>query len=69
MRKSSELISMLLDARRRTLELVEDLTDEQMKVPLIGIINPPAWEMGHVAWFQENWARSEERRVGKECRL
>ncbi len=47
---------MLTDARRRTLDLVSDLTDEQMKVPLLDIINPPAWEMGHVAWFQERWA-------------
>ena len=47
---------MLADSRRRTLELVSDLTDEQMKVPLLSIINPPVWEMGHVAWFQEKWA-------------
>ncbi len=55
MMKSSELVAMLLDARRRTIELVGDLTDEQMKVPLLGIINPPVWEMGHVAFFQEFW--------------
>src|SRR5262249_57476879 len=55
MMNSSDVIAMLLDARRRTLELVEDLTDEQMKVPLLGIINPPIWEMGHVAFFQEFW--------------
>ncbi len=47
---------MLTDARRRTLELQADLTDEQMKVPLLGIINPPIWEVGHVGWFQEKWA-------------
>lgn len=47
---------MLTDARRRTLQLVADLTDEQMRVPLLSIINPMIWEMGHVAWFQEKWA-------------
>ncbi|HYM12554.1 MAG TPA: DinB family protein, partial [Bryobacterales bacterium] len=54
--RSSELIAMLTDSRRRTLDLVADLTDEQMKVPLLDIINPLIWEMGHVAWFQETWA-------------
>lgn len=47
---------MLLDARRRTLELVSDLSEEQLTVPEIDIINPPIWEMGHVAWFWERWA-------------
>src|SRR5947207_1028085 len=47
---------MLLDARQRTLDLVSDLSDEQLAVPELDIINPPIWEMGHVAWFQERWA-------------
>jgi ergothioneine biosynthesis protein EgtB len=51
-----DLVSMLTDARRRTLELVSDLTAEQMDVPRMDIINPPVWELGHVAWFQERWA-------------
>ena len=32
-----------------------DLTDEQLRTPLLPIINPPIWEIGHVAWFQEKW--------------
>ena len=47
---------MLLDSRQRTLDLVSDLSDEQLAVSEIDIINPPIWEMGHVAWFQERWA-------------
>ena len=47
---------MLLDSRQRTLELVSDLSDEQLRVPVVDIINPPVWEIGHVAWFQERWA-------------
>jgi|DewCreStandDraft_5_1066085.scaffolds.fasta_scaffold00800_15 iron(II)-dependent oxidoreductase len=43
------------DARRCTFELVADLTDEQMIGPLLPIINPLLWEIGHVAWFQEKW--------------
>jgi len=54
--RASQLASMLADSRRRTLELVADLSDEQMSVPLVAIINPIVWEMGHVAWFQEKWA-------------
>ncbi len=41
----------------RTLELVDDLSDEQMIGPLMRIVNPPLWEIGHVAWFQERWAQ------------
>src|SRR5436190_20408268 len=54
--QSAGLAAMLTDARQRTLALVGDLTAGQMKVPRIEIINPPVWEMGHVAWFQEKWA-------------
>lgn len=46
---------MLLDSRKRTLELVEDLSDEQMLGPQLKIVNPPLWEIGHLAWFQERW--------------
>lgn len=46
---------MLQDARRRTLALAEDLTDAQLQVPQLPIVNPPIWELGHVGWFQENW--------------
>jgi iron(II)-dependent oxidoreductase len=54
--RSADLAAMLTDARQRTLALVADLTDEQMRVPCMDIINPLIWEMGHLAWFQEKWA-------------
>jgi iron(II)-dependent oxidoreductase len=47
---------MLVDARRHVCALVADLTDEQMLGPRLRIVNPPLWEIGHVAWFQEKWA-------------
>lgn len=50
-----QLAALLTDARRRSLELLSDLTAEQLRVPLLGVINPPVWEFGHVAWFQEKW--------------
>lgn len=52
---TSYVINALKDARRRTLELVSDLSDEQLQVPLLAIINPIVWETGHVGWFQEKW--------------
>jgi len=53
--RTTELIAALADSRRRTLELLADLTDEQTRVPLLAIINPLIWETGHVGWFQEKW--------------
>ena len=55
-RRPAEVAAVLEDARRRSLELIADLTDEQLRAPLLAIINPPLWELGHVAWFQEKWA-------------
>src|SRR5206468_4986810 len=51
-----QLAEDLLDARTRTLELVADLTDEQLMGPRLSIVNPLRWEIGHLAWFQEFWA-------------
>ena len=50
-----QLIALMRDFRRRTLRLVEDLDDGQMIGPRIAIVNPPLWEIGHVAWFAEFW--------------
>jgi gamma-glutamyl hercynylcysteine S-oxide synthase len=51
----AELYSALEEARARSLELVEDLTDDQMIGPRLPIVNPLRWEIGHLAWFQEYW--------------
>ncbi|MBX5455190.1 MAG: SUMF1/EgtB/PvdO family nonheme iron enzyme [Acidobacteriia bacterium] len=50
---SSELIAALRDARARTLSLVADLDAEQLIGPKLEIVNPPLWEIGHIAWFYE----------------
>jgi iron(II)-dependent oxidoreductase len=52
---AADLVRLLKDARKRTLELIEDLNDEQMIGPRLAIVNPPLWEIGHVAWTQEFW--------------
>ncbi len=50
-----DLIDAIQEARERTLELIEDLSDEQLIGPRLSIVNPLLWEIGHVAWFQEFW--------------
>src|SRR5438094_5949910 len=52
---SLNYLDALHDARRHTLALIEDLTDEQLLGPRLEIVNPLLWEIGHVAWFQEKW--------------
>jgi iron(II)-dependent oxidoreductase len=49
------LAEWVADAGRRTLDFVADLTDEQLLGPKLATINPPLWEVGHLAWFTEKW--------------
>jgi gamma-glutamyl hercynylcysteine S-oxide synthase len=51
----TQLIHALQEARARTLELVADLSDEQMTGQRLAIVNLLRWEIAHVAWFQEYW--------------
>src|SRR5438046_10235386 len=50
-----QLIAAMREFRARTLALVADLDDRQMIGPRLPIVNPPLWEIGHVAWTQEFW--------------
>ena len=45
---SDLLIWSLENARRQTLNLVEDLRDEQMRLQSAAGENPPAWILGHL---------------------
>jgi iron(II)-dependent oxidoreductase len=49
------LIKNIQDTRSRLLQLVMDLDEDQIYGPLLDTVNPPIWEIGHVAWFQEKW--------------
>jgi gamma-glutamyl hercynylcysteine S-oxide synthase len=53
---------LLREARARTLTLVADLSEEQMIGPRLTVVNPPLWEIGHVAWTQEFWLLRHLRR-------
>jgi iron(II)-dependent oxidoreductase len=52
-----ELAAALQDARDYTLALFDCFAqaglDAPDKVPLLQILNPPLWELGHIAWFAE----------------
>ncbi len=43
------------EARQRTLQLVEPLSDEQLNRVYSPILSPLAWDLGHIANFEELW--------------
>jgi len=45
----------LEEARRRTLQLVEPVTDEELNRVYSPILSPLAWDLGHIANFEELW--------------
>jgi gamma-glutamyl hercynylcysteine S-oxide synthase len=45
----------LSEARGRTLSLVETLDDEQLNTVYSPILSPLAWDLGHIANFEELW--------------
>lgn len=53
---TNDLAGWVRDARARTLALASALTPDTLLGPRLAIVNPPLWELGHVAWFQEKWA-------------
>jgi iron(II)-dependent oxidoreductase len=52
---SADLIASMREFRARTLDLIADLNAEQLIGPRLAIVNPPLWEIGHIAWFAEYW--------------
>ena len=50
-----ELIDDLKDVRKRTLQLIEGLDQQQIIGPQLDIVNPLLWEIGHAAYFHELW--------------
>ncbi|MET0559518.1 MAG: SUMF1/EgtB/PvdO family nonheme iron enzyme [Solirubrobacterales bacterium] len=49
------ITARLADARRRTLGLVEQLDDDQLNRVYSPILSPLAWDLGHIANFEELW--------------
>jgi ergothioneine biosynthesis protein EgtB len=42
-------------SRERLARVTSDLDGDRLLGPKLAIVNPPLWELGHVAWFQEYW--------------
>ena len=61
----------LLRTRERTLGLLANYVSalgEQCEVPCRPELNPPLWELCHVAWFQDWWiARNPDWSLGVSC--
>lgn len=45
----------LVASRAHTVRVTSGLEGERLLGPRLEIVNPPLWEIGHVAWFQERW--------------
>jgi iron(II)-dependent oxidoreductase len=45
----------LAEARRRTLDLIGPLDDEQLNTVYSPLLSPLAWDLGHIANFEELW--------------
>lgn len=52
---TGDLAAWVAEARKRTLALASELPADALLGPRLAIVNPPLWELGHVAWFQEKW--------------
>ena len=49
------LIADLRATRAHTRAVADDLGGAREYGPLLAIVNPPRWEVGHLGWFQEYW--------------
>ena len=62
---AQQLGAALLAARHYTLDLFDCFAvaglDQNARVPLLRTINPPLWELGHIAWFSEWFILREAR--------
>lgn len=66
------LIQARVEAHHHTLDLFRSMTapsqQAEKTVPVLESVNPPLWEFGHVAWFNEYWtARNPHRAMGAEA--
>src|SRR5687768_1740490 len=52
---TAALIADLRATRAHMRAVADDLDGAREYGPLLAIVNPPRWEVGHVGWFQEYW--------------
>ena len=49
------IAARLAEARKRTLQLIEPLSDEQLNRVYTPLLSPLSWDLGHIANFEELW--------------
>jgi gamma-glutamyl hercynylcysteine S-oxide synthase len=59
----TRLAAALRDARERTKALYGHLDLATLRVPQLPMVNPPVWELAHIAWFQEHWCLRRDARA------
>lgn len=52
---AATMIEWIADARAGTWAWLGDLTPATALGPRAALLNPPQWEVGHLAWFWEKW--------------
>ncbi len=63
---AAQIADGLYGLRAKTLAVFDaHVAANRLTVPYADELNPPLWELGHVAWFQEYWiGRNQQRDVG-----
>jgi iron(II)-dependent oxidoreductase len=61
------LADELRDSRDHLTRITADLEGDSLLGPKLAIVNPPLWELGHIAWFQEYWClrRAATKRIAE----
>jgi iron(II)-dependent oxidoreductase len=61
---SGLLAAALRAGREHLTRITAGLDGDRLLGPRLRIVNPPLWELGHVAWFQEYWCLRRDARGG-----
>jgi len=61
---SDYLKRILHDGAARIVDMIADFDGHQLLGPRLPTVNPPLWELGHLAWFTERWCLRHRGRDG-----
>ncbi len=69
--KAKELTAALQELRTHTVNAFEAYERANLlRIPYQPELNPPLWELGHIAWFQEYWiGRNKHRSKGTDWQI
>jgi iron(II)-dependent oxidoreductase len=51
----ARITELLREARARTVQLIEPLSDEDLRIQHDPLMSPIVWDLGHIAHFEELW--------------